>query len=265
MYPKLCLLAIMTGLLFTATAQKLKAKRKGVTPIEVHKTPPVPDYTLNQLDGRWQEIKRSGVKAKKEIAFTDTLLMKFTGHKVELKDATSMNISMNGIAEIEAPNFLIVAGDEYTIISLDTSKLIIYDGEIIKEMEKKKQFYYETFGKLAVKTEIMTTPITIDPKNIEGKWVTYRKQALAGSVDKDAVLIKSLEILPSDRTGSALGQVVFYKSDVSETMPCKIIFGKGNILVITDKYNWDFNTYKADGNEFVFGETGVFLYYSKRL
>jgi hypothetical protein len=255
----------MTGLLFTATAQKLKVKRKGVIPIEVNKKPPVPDYTLSQLEGKWQEVKRTAVKAKKELEFTDTLLMKINGNRVELKDATSMNISMKGFAEIEAPNFLIAAGDEYTIVSLDTARLILYDGEIIKELEKKKQYYYETFGKLTVVTETLNTPITVDPKNIEGKWVTYRKQALAGSVDKDAVLIKSLEILPSDRTGSALGQVVFYKSDVSETMPCKIIFGKGNILVITDKYNWDFNTYKADGNEFVFGETGVFLYYSKRL
>lgn len=253
----------VSGFALKASAQKVV--RRGVAPIQLIKKNAIAEYSLPQFEGKWQEVKRTAVKEKKIMEFTDTLLLKFHNNKVELKDATSMNISMKGSAEIEAPNFLIVAGDEYTIVSLDTAKLVIYDGEVIKELEKRQQFHYETFGKLTIPTDTLNTPVIIDPQNIEGKWSIYRKQALAGSVGIDAVLIKSLEIFPSDRTGSALGQVVFYKKNISQSLPCKIIFGKGNILVITDLYNWDFNTYKANGSEFVFGETGVFLYYSKRL
>ena len=37
----------------------------------------------------------------------------------------------------------------------------------------------------------------------------------------------------------------------------------GIIKIITDKDSWNFNTYKADGKEFVFGETDKLVYYAK--
>ena len=262
MQPKSFLLFIFSAsLIVTATAQK--PIRKGMPPVTVIKPKPRSFYTLEQLCGKWQEIKRTPVYSKDAISFTDTLLMQFDSDKVEIKDAISMRMTMKGTAEIEPPYNLVAAGDEYIIKFLDKNKMILDDGENLKELHKKEIFYFETLGKLTIPMDSLNIPINIDTKKLEGKWIVYRRQALAGSVDDDAVVIKSLDVFPSNTIGSALGQVVCYKSDVSESLPCKIVYGDANILVITDKYVWEFSTYKANGNEFVFGEAGRLLYYAK--
>ena len=245
----------------TALAQK--PIRKGMPPIQVRPQPTAAFYSIDQFKGKWQEIKRTPVNGTSSIAFSDTLLMQFDSNKVEIKDAISMRMTMKGTAEIEAPYILLAAGDEYIIKHLDKNTMILDDGENIKELQKKEKYYYETLGKLTVTNDTLNTPVNIDTKKVEGRWIVYRRQALAGSVDEDAVVIKSLEIFPTRTIGSALGQVTCYKSDILESLSCKIIFGKANILVITDKYVWEFSTYKANGNEFVFGEAGRLLYFAK--
>ncbi len=222
-------------------------------------------YKLDQFQGKWQEVKRTPMNKKDSVAFTDTLLLSFNQDKVEIKDAISMRVSMKGTAQIEAPNFLIAAGDEFRVKYTDKYKIILEDGEFLKELHKKDFFYYETFGKQKVAFDSLNSPVTVDQKNLEGKWTVYRRQALAGSVDEEAVVIKSLEIFPGDTQGSAMGTVVFYKTDVTASSPCKVIFSENSILVITETNTWEFSTYKADGKEFVFGEKGSLLYYAKRL
>lgn len=265
MSPKLMLSVIcLTVCVSQVTAQTPKVTRKGMTPV-TKVSPPVTKafYNLGQLSGKWQEITRTPVKGKEPVAFSDTLLMQFDSNKVEIKDATSMRMTMKGDAFIDAPYNLVAAGDEYIIKYVDKDKLVLDDGEFVKEMQKKEKFYYETLGKLSVQPELLNTPVDVEPKNLEGKWIVYRRQAMAGSVDTDAVVIKSLEIFPSNTIGSAMGQVVCYKSDISQSLSCKVIFGTANILVITEPYVWEFSTYKADGKEFVFGEAGRLLYYAK--
>lgn len=257
-------LSFITCLVLTNTfGQRPKAVRKGMLP-QTQTTPKNNQayYTVMQFNGKWQEIKRTPFGKKEHIGFTDTLLMKFDSNKVEMKDATSMRMSMKGEVTIEPPYILIAAGDEYVIKYLDTAKMILDDGESIREFVKKEKYYHESLGKLIVPTEVLETPVNLDPKNMTGKWLVYRRQAAAGSVESDAVVIKSLEIFPSETIGSAKGVVVCYK-DNTESFPCQIVFGNANILVITDKYAWEFNTYKANGNEFVFGEAGRMLYYAK--
>lgn len=258
------ILALFLLSAFQTEAQRVK--RKGVQPVQTGSkgNKSLSPYTLDQLQGKWQEVSRYASNSVKAVDFPDSLLLKFENNKVELKDVISMNMSLKGVAQIEG-DILTVAGDTYTILSLDKNMLVLDDGEFTKKLQHKEQFYYETLGKISVTSDSMNTPITIDPKNVEGKWMVYRRQALAGSVMEDAVVIKSLDIFPGNTIGSATGQVVCYKTDVSESFPCRIIFGKGNIQVITDKYTWDFTTYKADGNEFVFGEAGRLLYYAKHL
>ena len=254
---------ILVGTILEAQGQQ-KIKRRGASPSGPPKQLEAL-YYLAQFQGRWQEVKRITSKSKESVEFTDTLLMKFVNDKVEIKDAISMRVSMKGTAQIEAPNILLAAGDEFTVKYADTSKLQLDDGEYIKELHKTERFYFETFGKETVAADTVNTPVNIEPRNIEGKWTVYRRQAMAGSVSEEAFVIKSIEIMRSEVLGSADGEVAFYKSDLTESLPCKIIFGKDNILVITDTHTWEFSTYKADGKEFVFGEKGRLLYYAKKL
>ena len=242
-----------------------KVIRKGMPPIQQMNVPASKAfYNFGQLAGKWQEIKRTTIKSKQPVEFSDTLLMRFyDSNKVEIKDATSMRMTMKGDAYIDPPYNLNAAGDEYIIRAVDTDRILLDDGDYLKEMHRKKMFNYELLGKLTVPTETLNDPINVDPKNIQGRWSVYRRQALAGSVDTDAVVIKTLDIFPSNTIGSAMGTVVCYKSDITESFSCKIVFGDKNILVITDKYVWEFNTYKADGKEFVFGEAERLLYYAK--
>jgi hypothetical protein len=258
---KFTLVLLCSFLALQGVAQK--PIRKGMPPVQSPKPATRAFYQVSQLSGKWQEVKRTPKNSKEPIAFSDTLLMQFDSNKVEIKDATSMRMTMKGDAFIDPPYNLVAAGDEYIIRSLDKNKLLLDDGDHIKEMHKKEIFYYETLGKLTIPVENLDTPVNADPKNMEGKWIIYRRQALAGSVDSDAVVIKTLEIYPSNTIGSAMGKVVCYKSDVLESLNCKIVFGSANILVITDSYVWEFKTYKADGKEFVFGEAGRLLYYAK--
>lgn len=249
--------------MLAASAQK--PIRKGMPPITTIAHPPerAAYYTIGQLNGKWQEVKRTSIRRKQALEFSDTLLMSFDSNKVEIKDATSMRMTMRGDAFIEAPYNLIAAGDEYIIRSIDSIKMVLDDGDNVKEMRRKDKFYYETLGKLTVETENISTPVNVDQKKMEGKWIVYRRQALAGTVDSDAVILKSLDIFPSDAIGSAMGRVVCYQTDITESWSCKVIFSPGNIQVITDKYAWEFQTYKASGNEFVFGEVGRMVYYAK--
>ncbi len=251
---------------FTLLAIAQKPIRKGMPPVNTTKSITSKNkayYNIGQLNGKWQEVKRTSIKGGAAIAFSDSLLMQFDSNKVEIKDATSMRMTMKGDAFIDPPYILFAAGDEYIIRALDKTVLLLDDGEYIKELHRKEQFYYETLGKLTVATDTLNGPIKADPKLLEGKWIVYRRQAMAGSVESDAVVIKSLEIFPSNTIGSAQGKVVCYKSDITEAFPCKIVFGESDILVITDSYVWEFQTYKADGNEFIFGELGRLLYYAK--
>ncbi len=251
---------------FTLLANAQKPIRKGMPPINTSRSNTANNkafYTIGQLNGKWQEMKRTPIKGATAIAFSDSLLMQFDSNKVEIKDATSMRMTMKGDAFIDPPYILFAAGDEYIIRALDKTILLLDDGEYIRELHKKNQFYYESLGKLTIPTDTLNSPVNADPKLLEGKWLVYRRQAMAGSVESDAVVIKSLEIFPSNTTGSALGKVVCYKSDITESLACKIVFGNANILVITDSYVWEFQTYKADGKEFVFGELGRLLYYAK--
>lgn len=264
MKAKIYFTVLLATLTLLAIAQK--PVRKGMPPINTTQSNTAKNkafYNISQLSGKWQEMKRTPIKGADAIAFSDSLLMQFDSNKVEIKDATSMRMTMKGDAYIDPPYVLFAAGDEYIIRAVDKTILLLDDGEYIRELHKKDSFYYESLGKLTVTTDTLNSTIKADQKLLEGKWIVYRRQAMAGSVESDAVVIKSLEIFPSNTIGSAQGKVVCYKSDITEALPCKIVFGASDILVITDSYVWEFETYKADGKEFVFGEIGRLMYYAK--
>lgn len=262
MYLKIFLLFIM---IFGIDADLLAqvVKRKGVTVNQAKNKVPEAQFTLSQLEGKWQEVKRNTAAKKDSDEFTDSLLLHFINEKVEVRYATSMLMSMNGSAQIIAPNTLAAAGDEYTILSLNSNKLVVDDGEFIREFQKKDQFYFETAVKLKEQSDSVSNPVSIDINQLKGKWNVYARKALPGATDKQTAIIKSLEIVSISDDGIAFGQVVFYSLDISKTLPCQMVTKDGVIKIITEKDTWNFYAYKADGKEFIFGETGKLVYYSK--
>ena len=256
-------LLALTILVFSLNSTAQKVKRKGVTQNQESKKEPAAKYSLNQLNGKWQEVKRVPKGSKIPINFSDSLLMYFENGKAELKDATSMRITVKGDAEIEAPNSLVVAGDIYTIRSLDNATLIVDDGEFTRELQKKDQFYYETLGKIKVEKDSFSSPVNIDINNLKGKWLVYSRKAQPGATNEKTALIKSLNIISISEEGIAYGEIVFYISDVTKTSSCQLVTKDGVVKIVTDKDIWNFYAYKADGKEFVFGETGKLVYFSK--
>lgn len=262
MYSRLILLILLIPVtILTATAQEVK--RKGVTVSQVKKKESVARYSLSQLGGRWQEIKRIPAGSKEPTDFSDSLLMKFDNDKVEVKYATSMTMAMNGTAQIDAPNSLAAAGDIYSIRALDKSQLVIDDGEFTRTMQKKDQFYYETARKIKEEKDSLPKPVNIDINNLKGKWLVYARKAEPGATNAQTVLIKSLDITSVSEDGIAFGQVVFYTTDISKSSPCQVVTKDGLVKIITEKDTWSFYAYKADGKEFVFGDTAKLVYYSK--
>lgn len=253
------------SLLLAASAEQANAqvKRKGVTPAQVVKPVPTANYNTRQLNGKWQEVKRVSSAQRTETAFSDTLLMSFVNGNAEVKDATSMRMTMRGTAEIEAPNALTVAGDVYTILSLDEKKLVVDDGEFIRELEKRKQFYYETVGKTKIERDSFSKPVLIDIEKIKKKWDVYARKAEPGVISDQMAIIKLIQVNTVEGKDSASGTVLFYTGSVSELLPCKIYIHEGSMQINTNKVNWTYFIYKADGSEFVFGEAGKILYFAK--
>ncbi len=248
--------------LFSSNAQRVI--RKGVTENQPAKKTAVAQYSLSQLQGKWQEVKRINLERLEAINFSDSLILNFSDSKVEVKVATSMRISMTGDAQIDAPDILSVAGDVYTIRSVSTNKLVIDDGEFTREMQKKDQFYYETLRKMPVEKDSVSVPVTIDINNLKGKWLVYARKAKPGSVTALTPVIKSIEINSISADGIAFGEIVYYTSNISKIISCKLVTKDGVIKIITDKDTWSFNAYKADGKEFIFGETDKLVYYLKQ-
>lgn len=252
---------LITGISFSSTAQKVK--RKGTEPIQVNAKARAAAYSIDQLSGRWQEIKRIPAGSKAPVDFSDSLLLHIENGKAELKDATSMRMTMRGEAAIEAPHSLVVAGDVYTIRSSDSSTLIIDDGEFTRSFQKKDQFYYETLGKIKIEQDTISHPVTIDISNLKGKWLVYSRKAQPGATNEQTPIIRSLEIVSVSDEGIAYGELVFYISNVTKTVKCQLVTKDGIIKIVTDKDTWNLFAYKADGKEFIFGETGKLVYYSK--
>jgi len=235
--------------------------RKGVTPVIKKKTTPVTFYNTGQLNGKWQEVLRTNPGSSVAVNFNDTLLMNFNRNKVEIRDGISMN--MKGDAGIDQPNILNAAGDVYTIKSISGNTMVLDDGDYVHRMQRTRQFYYEMLGKDSLFTEKYESPVTIELKDLPGKWVVYRRQAGPGKVSGEN-LIKSIQINSFNSVDSIKGEVVIYNADITRSFPAIFLFNNGVMTIITDNKTWNFNTYKANGKEFVFGNSQL-LYYTKPL
>jgi len=268
---KFLLSALLSFLLGTLTAQVVvanKVKRKGVRPIDMSKGTPAPAvnamYTIGQLNGNWQEFRRTDVSNRRQD-FTDTLLISIRNNKGMVKDQISMNMEMMGEASVEAPSTLNIAGDTYTIKKADSRIMVLLDDDAVHIMKRVAYFTYQTVGKDSIRAPRYTVLNDINLRNLSGKWFVYKREAVPGYINENTTLIKSVSVLNYNEDGSASGEIVTYKGEdnISEPAPCTISFTGGKLNINSKTGSMWFSVLKADNNEFIFGEEHGVMNYAK--
>ena len=255
--------AFLITIAFSALAQKREVKLKNVTPKDVTKkmSGNKSNYSIEQFNGKWQEINRMARKTNSYIAFKDTLFYNFLGGgEVFSRDGVSM--SMKGEAAIEPNNVLVAAADVFTIRSMNNNQVILDDGEYLHTLIRKKQFWYESMPNNAVVAEKFITPVSVNASALAGEWKVYRREAKPGTIDK--VLIRILNIQAIKNDNNATGEVTFYKTEKTQTLPCTFMLDAERLRISTEKDTWNLILYKADGKDLVFGD-GAMMYYCKPL
>lgn len=263
---KTALLLLLVSFAMAAAAQKVR--RKGMPPIDITKNKkgrktPQYTFTVEQFDGKWQEVSRKD-KSGNVVEFTDTIYLHFTGNgKVITRDGNAVN--MSGSAVLEAPgNILLVAADVYAILSANDSIAELDDqNEFVHVLKKTNRFRYEDYGKLSVKQETFSDPVSITLNDVLGKWMVYRKVASPGAIHPPVNIITYLKITDSTGENTAKGEITFYQTDKSTVLPCVIKVANAGLDIIAGEYNWQLFVYKADKKELVFGDAAVLLYYAK--
>lgn len=257
----------LAAITFSSEAQKLKVKRKGVAPLDVTtkttvaavipQTPAI--YSIRQLTGKWQEVSRATSNTNAPLDFKDTLFYTFSG-RGEVHSRQGVSMSLMGEALIEPGNVLVAAADVFTIRSMNNHQVILDDGEYLRTMARKSNFWHETFPTNAVTVEKFITPVSVNASALSGKWKIYRRAAEPGTTDKVLIRILDVQQLKDDNT--ATGQITFYRSEKLVTLPGTITIKGENISIVTENNTWNMKVYKADGKELVFGD-GSLMYYAK--
>ena len=124
---------------FCTDTDAQKVKRKGVNTIDVSKVrghEKTPEYSVNQLLGKWQEVARKE-KSTGVVIFSDTIYLNFTTlNTVSTKEGKQP--VFKGAVEIVAPgNILLTAGDVYTILSVSADEIVLDNQENIIHTLKK--------------------------------------------------------------------------------------------------------------------------------
>jgi hypothetical protein len=169
-------------------------------------------------------------------------------------------MSLMGEALIDPGNVLVAAADVFTIRSMNNNQVVLDDGEYLHTLVRKKGFWYETLPTAAVMPErfIATMPVKISA--LVGRWKVYRRAAQPGTVDKSLIRILNVQEIKNDNI--ATGEIMFYKTEKLETLPCTVTIDGERIRISTEKNTWTGNVYKADGKELVFGDESL-MYYCK--
>lgn len=257
---KIIALLIFIVTLGNSYAQKVVVK--GRTPVVQKSRAIQPAYSMEQLVGKWQEVKRRNLNGD-PVDFTDSLQLNFSKRdSVIIRDG--ITLSHKGSASISDPNNLNVAGDNYSINSLSKNRLVINDGEYLRELVKRKNFYYEHMGKIILPAENISQPISVDGKRLLGKWYVYRTQASPGET-QDSAVIKTINVLKLQSSILSTGEITFTKNAVTKILPFEATVEKGLMTLVTSDHTWHLHTYKADGKEFIFGNQGGLVYFSKKL
>jgi len=266
---KVVAVGLLTLLLPSVYAQHVK--RKGTTPIDVSKNKGAtngekPTFTVEQLVGKWQEIRRV-YKNNSPSNFTDTNYLNFTTPSKVTTRTGNNQASIVGDAAIEQPgNTLLAAADVYTILSVTDTTLVLDDQEyFIQTFKKTNQFWYETLGKLAVSQESYKAPVAVKLKDVMGEWGVYKKEAKPGTILPTTSIIRYLKITQKTGESNASGEVTYSQSEQSKVSSCTIKITNGVMDIKAGGVSWSLPVYKADGKELIFGNKDVLLYFAKPL
>ncbi len=223
-----------------------------------------PDYSLLQLQGKWQEFERKDRRTSAVVPFNDSVQLIFTdSNKVQTRTSIETSMTLDGEADIDGDNTLTVAADVYTIKSLAGNTLALDDNDrFIHRLRKTDSFWFEKLGKLSVKPEDFSTPIAVGINSILGKWYVYRRRAKPGATSRNAMLIKNLNIPAKSDEHTASGDITFYQQQSSQQLPCTITLHGVDIKIVAGKNTWNLSVYQADAENFVFGSSSL-LYYCK--
>jgi hypothetical protein len=260
------LLAILTFTPEFLLAQRVG--RRGVNPVNTTagKKGPVYNFTLAQLQGRWQETKRTDAN-KTALSITDTIYLHFTeADKVETRDGTKT--IMRGVAFIDEPgNILVAAADVYTIGAISEAEVLLLDDDgTVHTLTKKEIFWRETLGKNAVTDPVLDTPLDPNLADIAGvDWTVYRRRAKPGAVSNETVLIRYIKSIKNEGTKNATAELTFYTKDKTEVMPCTITVVNNQIEIKSGEHTWLMYVYKAEKDELIFGDHKSLLYFAKPL
>ena len=248
-----------------------KVKRKGVQPIDVTKRPSTTTttttggpvlYNINQIDGKWQEIRR--IRGNSSTGFTDTMLIMVNNGRGFIKSDESMTMTMQGNASIEGSNTLAIAGDTYSIKKLSDRSLVIADDDQTHILRRVPYFAFENAGKDSIVLPRYEIKESINLKSVSGKWQVYRRQAEPGFINGNTTLIKYLTISGYNDDGTATGEIVTYNGDnIMQTSPATISFSGSKLHISTDKGAWQYDVYRADEHEFIFGDAKGVMNYAK--
>jgi uncharacterized protein YwgA len=254
--------ALMLLITLSSNAQVgMKVKRKGAQPLNEKPIVKGSAYSLEQFNGKWQEISRRDRTNNSSVDFEDTLFFNFTGYN-DVYTRDGINFSLKGKADLQPGNILSTGADEFIIKFLDKTKADLDDGDqYIHTIIKKKSFWYETLPTDSIAPEKLTTPVEVNYANFIGKLYVYLREAKPGSTSIVEPLLKTLNIknTPNNINNA---EITFYLEVKSETVPCSIILQGTKIHLVTSKHSWLMDVYKADKKEFIFGSSTL-MYYCK--
>lgn len=258
---KIMILVLLAApLVWISPVMAQKVVRKGVQPTKVKSPSQTVFYSIDQLSGKWQETTRKNVERNEVVHFTDTLMLNFNKRdSVYIYDGISM--SQKGLASIEGRASLSLAGDTYSIVSMNNSALVLNDGEFIRSFSKRDRFYHETLGNLKADPESFEKPRAINAVNLHGRWDVYRRKANPGTTD--SVLIKSITFTTSSNN-SITGAISTYTSGHTQTENFTGYISGTTLFINAPNFKGNWATYKADGKEFVFGKEKEIIYYAKK-
>lgn len=234
----------LTG--FTAV-QAQRVIRKGSVPDKQETPKKQADFDIAKLNGYWQETERASSDYKK-VTFTDTLNLYFYD-KDSVRYKSGKFLTKRGSVEWTG-DALLIAGNQYTIVQFTEKKLVLFDMDHIRTLNKID--INETPTPLFEKQEVKK-PIKVDTKLLLGEWSVYRTKATPGDQTNAPIRNLIFEKSTSDKNyagtlqqnekGKLASKSASYffkentltiKTDVSETV-YEIITLTESELVIKDK------------------------------
>lgn len=246
-----------------------KVKRKGVRPIDMTKkgngsneSDAAALYNISQVNGKWQEVRR--MNSNSSLDFTDTMQILVNNGRGFIKSDESMVMTMQGNASIEGSNTLAIAGDTYSIKKLNDRMLILADDDATHILKRVPYFAFENAGKDSIVLPRYEIKENVNLRNVSGKWQVYRRKAEPGFINGNTTLIKYLSISNYNEDGTATGEIVTYNGDnIMQTSPATISFSGNKLHISTDKGSWNYDVYRADDHEFIFGDANGVMNYAK--